>query len=283
MKRSSQPMEEDELPCLPADAKKATNDCKENVLLDSNSDPDPNYAKCLAGFYCQNKADDFDTDGDPADEVFSSGANCEAKDRLSIKSKQECTDAAKHVSITGFTPGPATDDGQTSGANDDPKGCYVEDNKLKFNTKGTNTGPCTAEDKCICAVRKLGTELADGVRKYTFTKELKGMSIYFSGDDAEVPVTETVELRAPNDKTTEKLSLWVYAFPHGNVRRCTAAECRASSPWTADGTVAEDTVSGHNAGTCASPKAKTHICPKAVVKYSGTVTYSYEKVSPCDV
>ena len=41
-------MEEDELPCLPADAKKATNDCKENVLLDSNSDPDPNYAKCLA-------------------------------------------------------------------------------------------------------------------------------------------------------------------------------------------------------------------------------------------
>ena len=45
------------------------------------------------------------------------------------------------------------------------------------------------------------------------------MSIYFSGDDAEVPVTETVELRAPNDKTTEKLSLWVYAYPHGKCRQ----------------------------------------------------------------
>ena len=270
-------MEEDELPCLPAANKKAadTNECTQNLLLDSNDDPDPNYAKCLAGFYCQNKADDFDTDGSPADEVFSSGANCEANDRLSIKSKQECTDAAKHVSITGFTPGPATDDGQTSGANDDPPYCYVEGGRLMFNAEGVgkNTGSCTADDKCICAVRKLGTELADGVRKYTFTKELKGMSIYFSGDDAEVPVTETVELRAPNDKTTEKLSLWVYAFPHGNVRRCTAAECRASSPWTADGTVAEDTVSGHTAGTC--PKAD-EICPKAV--FTGTVTYSYDCV-----
>ena len=262
-------MEEDELPCLPAANKKAadTNECTQNLLLDSNDDPDPNYAKCLAGFYCQNKADDFDTDGDPADEVFSSGANCEANDRLSIKSKQECTDAAKHVSITGFTPGPATDDGQTSGANDDPKGCYVEDNKLKFNTKGTNTGPCTAEDKCICAVPKPGTELADGVRKYTFTKELNGMSIYFSGDDTDVPVTETVELRAPKGKTTEKLSLWVYAFPP---TRCTTTQCKDK-----DGNQAENTVSGHNAGTCPNTD---HYCPKAVVKFTGTVTYSYDCV-----
>ena len=267
-------MEEDELPCLPAANKKAadTNECTQNLLLDSNDDPDPNYAKCLAGFYCQNKADDFDTDGSPADEVFSSGANCEANDRLSIKSKQECTDAAKHVSITGFTPGPATDDGQTSGANDDPKGCYVEDNKLKFNTKGTNTGPCTAEDKCICAVPKPGTELADGVRKYTFTKELNGMSIYFSGDDTDVPVTETVELRAPKGKTTEKLSLWVYAYPPN---RCDAAACRASSPWTWNGAVAEDTVSGHTAGTCPN---SDNFCPKAVANYTGTVTYSYDCV-----
>jgi hypothetical protein len=113
--------------------------------------------------------------------------------------------------------------------------------------------------------------------EYVRTKELKGMSIYFSGDDWVVPVTETVEI----EKTTEEVSLWVYAYPKSDlssVARCTAAECKDK-----DGNQAEDTVSGHNAGTCASPKAKTHICPKAVVKYSGTVTYSYEKVSPCDV
>ena len=39
--------------------------------------------------------------------------------------------------------------------------------------------------------------------------------------------------------------------------------------------MAENTVSGHNAGTCPNTD---HYCPKAVVKFTGTVTYSYDCV-----
>ena len=65
----------------------------------------------------------------------------------------------------------------------------------------------------------------------------------------------------------KKLSLWVYAFPP---TRCTTTQCKDK-----DGNQAENTVSGHNAGTCPNTD---HYCPKAVVKFTGTVTYSYDCV-----
>ena len=44
----------------------------------------------------------------------------------------------------------ASDDAQSSVAYD-PPGCYFEGGSLKFNM-GSNTGPCTASDQCVCYV-----------------------------------------------------------------------------------------------------------------------------------
>ena len=266
-------------------------------------------------------------------EIFQSLFRCEANtDTFSIKTKEECTVAAKALGIDQT----ATPDGHTSGVNDDPPYCYVKDGELMFNAEGKNTGRCTADDKCICWKfdgSKAGGDLdvmlmeedelpclpaanftaaqtndctenmlldkwgdpdpnypkclagfhcktdPDGIAHPTpkeVTEELNGMTIYFSGDDTEVPVTETVELRTPNDKTTEKLSLWVYAFPP---TKCNANNCvvpSADGTWSASSTVAENTISGHNAGKCIAGSGD--FCPKAVVKFTGTVTYSYDCV-----
>jgi hypothetical protein len=43
-----------------------------------------------------------------------------------------------------------SDDGQ-SGVNYDPRGCYYENNSLKYNGQQTNTGSCTSYDHCLCA------------------------------------------------------------------------------------------------------------------------------------
>ena len=64
-------------------------------------------------------------------------------------------------------------------------------------------------------------------------------------------------------------------FPPG---RCTADKCKvpsADGTWSADGTVAEDSISGHNTGKC---PATDDFCPKAVVKFTGTVTFAYDCV-----
>ena len=41
------------------------------------------------------------------------------------------------------------DDGE-KGVDYDPPYCYYEGGSLKFNEFGTNIGPCTAIDKCLC-------------------------------------------------------------------------------------------------------------------------------------
>ena len=46
----------------------------------------------------------------------------------------------------------AKDDDHTSGVDDDPKGCYVDEKgNVMFNKGGTNKGSCAADKKCICS------------------------------------------------------------------------------------------------------------------------------------
>ena len=57
----------------------------------------------------------------------------------------DCEEAAQQL---GLPDSSVEDDGQV-GKDYDPPYCYFEDDKLKFNN-GTNTGPCTTSDKCLC-------------------------------------------------------------------------------------------------------------------------------------
>ena len=61
-----------------------------------------------------------------------------------VRSASECFSAAWELNYAAAT---VFDDGQ-NGVTHDPPFCYIE-GYLKFND-GTNTGPCTADDKCIC-------------------------------------------------------------------------------------------------------------------------------------
>ena len=67
-----------------------------------------------------------------------------------VRSSSECESAAHEL---GLFASPvqfaAFDDGQ-DGVSYDPPFCYFEDATLKFNYLGTNTGPCTTIDKCLC-------------------------------------------------------------------------------------------------------------------------------------
>ena len=58
----------------------------------------------------------------------------------------ECESAAIELGLYDTT---VKDDGQ-NGVNYDPPYCYIEGRSLKFNSMGTNTGPCTTIDQCLC-------------------------------------------------------------------------------------------------------------------------------------
>ena len=64
-----------------------------------------------------------------------------------MTTKSECETAAKALGVSDIT---AVDDGQ-NGATHDPPFCYFEENSLKFNGVGTNTGACTTSDQCLCS------------------------------------------------------------------------------------------------------------------------------------
>ena len=78
------------------------------------------------------------------------GSSCKATaNAQSIDSRSACEAAALELGVGGSSA-KAVDDGQ-SGNKFDPSGCYVEESVLKFNSDGSNTGPCTVEDVCICS------------------------------------------------------------------------------------------------------------------------------------
>ena len=63
-----------------------------------------------------------------------------------VRTSSECESAAQLLNLTDIT---VVDDLQ-NGAPHDPPFCYFEAETLKFNKLGTNTGPCTTSDLCIC-------------------------------------------------------------------------------------------------------------------------------------
>ena len=63
-----------------------------------------------------------------------------------VTSASECESAANELGMSDVT---VEDDGQ-NGVSYDPPFCYFERGSLKFNEHGTNTGPCTAYDQCLC-------------------------------------------------------------------------------------------------------------------------------------
>ena len=77
--------------------------------------------------------------------LVASGPTCSAGSHV-IKSLSECSAAAVVLELSDTT---AVDDNQ-SGVTYDPPYCYFENNVLKFNSNGLNTGNCTATDKCVC-------------------------------------------------------------------------------------------------------------------------------------
>ena len=73
--------------------------------------------------------------------VVISGSTC-----TRITSLSECSEAAVALGLSDKT---AEDDG-SSGKNGDPPYCFFEDDELKFNSDGTNTGDCKLKDACLC-------------------------------------------------------------------------------------------------------------------------------------
>ena len=64
----------------------------------------------------------------------------------SVRSASECESAANELGMSDIT---VVDDGR-NGATYAPPFCYFEYGSLKFNSLGTNTGPCTTSDQCLC-------------------------------------------------------------------------------------------------------------------------------------
>ena len=67
-----------------------------------------------------------------------------------VRSASECESAAQEVGLSDVT---VVDEGQNSLWYNpwyNPPLCYFEGGSLKFNNFGTNRGPCTATDQCLC-------------------------------------------------------------------------------------------------------------------------------------
>ena len=65
-----------------------------------------------------------------------------------VRSASECESAAQELGLPDVTV-PLWNDGQ-NGVTYDPPFCYFGGGGLKFNSLGTNTGPCTTTDQCLC-------------------------------------------------------------------------------------------------------------------------------------
>ena len=63
-----------------------------------------------------------------------------------VDTMQHCEAAAAYLNLTDLT----VQDDQQKQFNLDPPFCYFELGVLKFNVDGTNTGPCSQRDQCLC-------------------------------------------------------------------------------------------------------------------------------------
>ena len=64
----------------------------------------------------------------------------------------DCATAAQAIDVRDASGQPAwtpSDDNQVS-VSFDPPYCYFEGGQLKFNSGGTNSGPCSSSDQCLC-------------------------------------------------------------------------------------------------------------------------------------
>jgi hypothetical protein len=85
----------------------------------------------------------FTLDGIVRETKIKTGSRCSASGCQDIVSMRECDKAGKKLSL-----GSAESDDQL-GDSFDPPFCYFKADQVKFNV-GLNTGPCTAQDSCIC-------------------------------------------------------------------------------------------------------------------------------------
>ena len=63
-----------------------------------------------------------------------------------VRTSSECKSAAKELGLSDVT----VEDDLQNGAHYDPPFCYFEAETLWFNKWGTNTGPCTTTNICVC-------------------------------------------------------------------------------------------------------------------------------------
>ena len=192
-------MKEGAVPCKAADGKtiidtevevdgKGLIPCMKDMKLDSGGDPDPNYDQCLAGFDCMNNAMCHKTecfDGE-------NGYDPDDPDHLKLfnpDTKKDGFDPKDHFSW--------------------PEDHWTFTMEL---AGATGTTTCSDAGKTKCTTRcadKDKTCPDEGKTCADKDKTCPTMKIFFSGDDYKDPVTETVVI----EKTTEKISLWVYAYP----------------------------------------------------------------------
>ena len=67
-----------------------------------------------------------------------------------VNTPADCESAAQQLGLSDNT---VDNDGQNA-KDYDPPYCYFESDELKFNC-GTNTGPCTSSDKCLCIAGRI--------------------------------------------------------------------------------------------------------------------------------
>ena len=63
-----------------------------------------------------------------------------------VTTSADCEAAAQQLGLSDIT----VEDDEQNGKSYDPPYCYFEGDKLKINIGGTNSGPCTSSDKCLC-------------------------------------------------------------------------------------------------------------------------------------
>ena len=90
-------------------------------------------------------------DSNTSCDYISSASGCEcAANQLGMSNDDTCSSLWAWV------------DNDENGVSDDPPFCYFEEGSLKFNKLGTNTGPCTADDKCLCRKNDFCAEIPCG-------------------------------------------------------------------------------------------------------------------------
>ena len=82
-----------------------------------------------------------------------------------IRSASECECAANQLGLSSDDNCSslwALVDHDENGVSDNPPFCYIEGGALKFNKLATSTGPCTADDKCLCRKNNFCAEIPCG-------------------------------------------------------------------------------------------------------------------------